>query len=109
MDVVNAVDADHIGPRTAEHGDPGGSIFFFRREAAAAAAARADAMDPGPAMKARDAAANNDDDNEGATHSIARRAAPATSDAPKVFGINLYLVIVYLALLYLMFRTGSLF
>lgn len=30
-----------------------------------------------------------------------------TSAAPTVFGVSIYLIIAWLALLYLMFRTGS--
>lgn len=34
---------------------------------------------------------------------------PAKRTAPKLFGVNVYLIIVYAALLYLMYRTGSMF
>lgn len=36
-----------------------------------------------------------------------RSSTVMTSAAPTVFGINIYLVIMWLVLLYLMFRTGS--
>lgn len=36
-----------------------------------------------------------------------RSSTVMTSAAPTVFGINIYLVILWLVLLYLMFRTGS--
>ncbi|KAF3766942.1 hypothetical protein M406DRAFT_350335 [Cryphonectria parasitica EP155] len=39
-----------------------------------------------------------------------QRSAPvATSAAPKVLGINIYVMIAWLGLLYLMYRTGSMF
>lgn len=58
---------------------------------------------------------DGDEDEDTTTSWPARRDEPraadppATSAAPKIFGISLYLVIAYLILLYLMYRTGSLF
>lgn len=46
---------------------------------------------------------------ETAHHPEERAAPPAKTAAPKVFGISIYLIIAYLVLLYLMFRTGSMF
>lgn len=64
------------------------------------------ATDPGPLGQQLD---DSDSTTSTAARHVARAASPAASAAPKVFGINIYLVIIYLALLYLMYRTGSLF
>lgn len=48
-----------------------------------------------------------DSASEGVSH-VERFSAVTRSAAPKVLGVNVYLVIVWLALLYLMYRTGSL-
>lgn len=36
-----------------------------------------------------------------------RSSPPVTSAAPTIFGVNIFLIIIWLVLLYLMFRTGS--
>ncbi|KAJ4385578.1 hypothetical protein N0V93_010007 [Gnomoniopsis smithogilvyi] len=38
---------------------------------------------------------------------LTKRSLVMRSAAPKVFGINIYLIIAWLALMYLMYRTGS--
>lgn len=40
---------------------------------------------------------------------LPRSSPAATSAAPKVFGVSIYLVIAWVVLIYLMFRTGSMF
>lgn len=73
-------------------------------------------MDPSPVSQRRrqDTVHVNDDDDDDNNDDVMEMESTSTTGptkrtAPKLFGINVYLLLVYLILLYLMYRTGSLF